>query len=41
MVDDGAGGLISTTFRMPVWYRKPAEAVDERNADVRRIQLRV
>jgi hypothetical protein len=26
MVDDGAGGLISTTFRMPVWYRKPAEA---------------
>ena len=25
MVDDGAGGLISTTFKMPVWYRKPPE----------------
>jgi hypothetical protein len=24
-VDDGAGGLVSTTFKMPVWYRKPAE----------------
>ncbi len=23
MVDDGAGGLISTTFKLPVWYRKP------------------
>jgi uncharacterized protein YegL len=26
MVDDGAGGLISTTFKMPVWYRKPPDA---------------
>jgi hypothetical protein len=26
MVDDGAGGLISTTFKMPIWYRKPSEA---------------
>ncbi len=26
MVDDGAGGLISTTFKLPVWYRKPADA---------------
>jgi hypothetical protein len=26
MVDDGAGGLISTTFKLPVWYRKPAES---------------
>ncbi len=25
MVDDGAGGLISTSFKLPVWYRKPAE----------------
>jgi hypothetical protein len=23
MVDDGAGGLISTTVKFPVWYRKP------------------
>jgi hypothetical protein len=27
MVDDGAGGLISTTFKMPVWYRKPPDAM--------------
>jgi uncharacterized protein YegL len=26
MVDDGAGGLISTTFKLPVWYRKPPDA---------------
>ena len=26
MVDDGAGGLISTSFKLPVWYRKPADA---------------
>ena len=32
MVDDGAGGLISTTFKMPVWYRKPPDAADERHA---------
>jgi hypothetical protein len=26
MVDDGAGGLISTSFKLPVWYRKPPDA---------------
>lgn len=25
MVDDGAGGLISTRFALPVWYRKPPD----------------
>jgi len=25
MVDDGAGGLISTSFKLPVWYRKPPD----------------
>ena len=25
MVDDGDGGLISTTFDLPIWYRKPPE----------------
>jgi hypothetical protein len=27
MVDDGAGGLISTKVSFPVWYRKPPEAL--------------
>jgi hypothetical protein len=26
MVDDGAGGLVSTTVKFPVWYRKPPDA---------------
>src|SRR5262249_5046515 len=26
LVDDGAGGLISTAFKLPVWYRKPPDA---------------
>ena len=25
MVDDGAGGLLSTSFKIPVWYRKPPD----------------